>query len=254
MNAEQFSSALGKVNDKYIMEAVAYERKKKNDWLKWGALAACFGLIFTMTMAMLPSILRGHGNIEPPSNPDVPGPVATNEDSQPSVEPSQSSADRNIIISWDNVAVNESEDVAPHATRCPVDPSLYDTESWGEDEIVSYYGWNLAPAYIPDDLAGGNKPWGFMCKEKVTGKIVEDEGGRRFLVDGATNSSDRGFTIYASRSGILHCYLLPVDEEQTTDFGGVPVTLSHASVPYGPFDPEKMDLSGLYHQIGRAHV
>ena len=29
MNAEHFSSALGKVNDKYIMEAVTYERKEK---------------------------------------------------------------------------------------------------------------------------------------------------------------------------------------------------------------------------------
>ena len=41
MNAEQFSSALGKVNDKYIMEAITYERKKKSGWLKWGAMAAC---------------------------------------------------------------------------------------------------------------------------------------------------------------------------------------------------------------------
>lgn len=30
MNAAQFSSALGKVNDKYIMEAITYERKKKS--------------------------------------------------------------------------------------------------------------------------------------------------------------------------------------------------------------------------------
>ncbi len=45
MNAEQFSGALGKVNDKYIMEAVTYERKKKSGWLKWGALAACLSLV-----------------------------------------------------------------------------------------------------------------------------------------------------------------------------------------------------------------
>ena len=70
MNAAQFSSALGKVNDKYIMEAVTYERKKKSGWLKWGAMAACFGLIFTVTMAALPGIFRGQGNIVPPPNPD----------------------------------------------------------------------------------------------------------------------------------------------------------------------------------------
>lgn len=41
MNAEQFSSALGKVSDKYIMEAITYEHKKNRGWLKWGAMAAC---------------------------------------------------------------------------------------------------------------------------------------------------------------------------------------------------------------------
>ena len=38
MNAAQFSHALGKVNDKYIMEAITYERKKKRGWLKWGGV------------------------------------------------------------------------------------------------------------------------------------------------------------------------------------------------------------------------
>lgn len=46
MNAVQFSNALGKVNDKYIMEAITYERKKKSGWLKWGMVAACVSLIF----------------------------------------------------------------------------------------------------------------------------------------------------------------------------------------------------------------
>jgi len=44
MNAIEFSNALGKVNDKYIMEAVTYERRKKKGWLKWAALAACLAL------------------------------------------------------------------------------------------------------------------------------------------------------------------------------------------------------------------
>ena len=44
MNAAQFSSALGKVNDKYIMEAITYKRKKKSGWLKWGMMAACLSL------------------------------------------------------------------------------------------------------------------------------------------------------------------------------------------------------------------
>ena len=71
MNAEQFSSALGKVNDKYIMEAITYERKKKSGWLKWGAMAACFGLIVTVAMAALPGLLKGPGGVAPPPNPNL---------------------------------------------------------------------------------------------------------------------------------------------------------------------------------------
>ena len=65
MNAEQFSSALGKVNDKYIMEAITYERKKKSGWLKWGMMAACFGLILTAALT-LPGILKGPNKIPTP--------------------------------------------------------------------------------------------------------------------------------------------------------------------------------------------
>ena len=73
MNAVQFSHALGKVNDKYIMEAITYERKKKSGWLKWGAMAACFGLILTVALTTLPGILRGSNKVEPPPNPNIPG-------------------------------------------------------------------------------------------------------------------------------------------------------------------------------------
>ena len=53
MNAAQFSSALGKVNDKYIMEAITYKHKKKSGWLKWGAMAACFCLVVAGTLNTL---------------------------------------------------------------------------------------------------------------------------------------------------------------------------------------------------------
>lgn len=44
MNAQQLSGALGKVHDRYVMEAVAYRRKKQTVWLRWGAVAACLCL------------------------------------------------------------------------------------------------------------------------------------------------------------------------------------------------------------------
>ena len=254
MNAEQFSSALGKVNDKYIMEAITYERKKKSGWLKWGAIAACFGLILTVASTTLPGILRGQNQVELPPDPGlVPG-VSDNEH-QDNDEPLQPPRKREITIDWDNVAVNESAGLAPDYSRLYPDPALYNEEILDMQGIKAYYGWELAPAYIPDDLTGGGKAVsGRIVREKATGNVVEDQAGRSFWVDfgedGSPRSNDdivipKGFTITVSKLGIIHCGLLPVDEERTTDFGGVPVTLSHCSMKHGPFDPTKKAPDGL---------
>ncbi len=255
MNAARFSSALGKVNDKYIMEAAAYQRKRKSSRLKWGAFAACFGLVFTVTTITLPGILKGLGGVVPPPQPDVPGPMVSDGLHQPSIEPLQPPGERDITINWDNVAVNESAGKAPDAALLYRDPELYAVDSLDVNGVRDYYGWDLAPAYIPDGLTGGGSgPGGFLCTEKATGRIVEEQAGRSFWSgfweDGSPKSDDdlyipTGFTVRASRLGILHCALLPVDGERATDFGGVPVTLSHASLPYGPFDPTQKAPDGL---------
>ena len=58
--------------------------------------------------------------------------------------------------------------------------------------------------------------------DKATGELIEDQAGRGFWVDfyedGSPKSEDdivipKGFTIRASRLGILRCGLLPVEEE-----------------------------------------
>ena len=249
MNAVQFSNALGKVNDKYIMEAITYERKKKSSWLKWGAMAACIGLIFTVTMAALPGILRGQGNIVPPPEPNIPGPVVSSGVDRPSAEPLQPPSEPKITINWDNVAVNESAGLAPEAVLPYPDPALYEKEIWGQKEIADYYGWELNVPYVPDGLtSGGNAVTAVVFRDRATGKVIDDEVSRGFWVDfwedGSPKSDDdivipKGFAITVSKLGILHCGILPVDEEYVTDFGGVPVTLRHCSVKHGPFDPTK---------------
>lgn len=120
---------------------------------------------------------------------------------------------------------------------------------------MDYYGWNLAPDYIPEGLTdGGNGPGGVMYREKATGKIVEDQGGRSFWTDFNEDSSSKsssepdipaGFIIRASRQGIIHCALLPAEEKRSTDFGGVSVTLTHCSAKHGPFDPAQKAPDGL---------
>ena len=256
MNAVQFSAALGKVNDEYIVEAIAYEGKRNGVWLKWSALAACLGLILTAAMMTLPGILKGPGSAAPPPTPDVPAPVAGVDDEPSGADPIAPPEKQTVAINWGGVTVNESAGMAPDAALLYPDLELYIEETWGESEIVAYYGWNLAPAYIPENLSGGGRGVrAGIVRERATGEIVQEQAGRSFWTDfwedGSPKSSDdivipTGFTVRASKTGILHCALLPVDESRTTDFGGTPVTLSHCALPYGPFDPTRRDPSGLY--------
>ena len=251
MNAKQFSFALGKVDDKYIMESAAYEQKKKTRWQKWGMMAACFCLL-SIAAVMLPGVLKGTGGTFPPGVPIITGPVTSDDDQQPGIDTAQSPQ---VIIKWDNVAVNESDGMVSDAAPRYYDPDLYYTENWGEEEIVAYYGWDLAPAYIPENLTDGGKgPGGITYQERATGKIVQDQGGRGFWADfgedGSPKSDDdlyipTGFTVRVSKLDILHCALLPVERARTTDFGGVPVTLTHCSMKHGPFDPSKKAPDGL---------
>lgn len=46
MNTKKFSEAMGEIDTKYIEKAMNYQaKKKKNGWLKWGAMAACLCLV-----------------------------------------------------------------------------------------------------------------------------------------------------------------------------------------------------------------
>lgn len=79
MNAAQVSHALGKVNDKYIMEAITYERKKKSGWLKWGVMAACllFVIVGIFATPHMTNSERIISNIDAEETyPEVPGSLA----------------------------------------------------------------------------------------------------------------------------------------------------------------------------------
>ena len=65
MNKEQFYELLGEVNEERIREAGNPIKKKKITWVKWGILAACVCLVFSM------SIFSGTFNSGPFGNGDV---------------------------------------------------------------------------------------------------------------------------------------------------------------------------------------
>lgn len=247
MNAEQVLSALGRIDDKYILEAAAYERKGKSRWLSWGVMAACFGLIVTAAVT-LPRLGQKPGAVTPSAGPEPSTPTVS-----AGVLPG--GKEQRAVVRLDGVAVNEAEGVAPDASRRPYDPERYTEEVWGEEEIADYYGWTLTPRYLPEGLSdGGTGAFGRAVRSRETGELMEDQMGRSFwsgfYEDGSPKSDDdlyipTGFTLLASRLGILRCGILLTDGVQTTDFGGVSVTIAHCSMPHGPYDPTRRAPNGL---------
>ena len=53
MNTERFFHAMSEIDDKYVDEAICY-RRKKNKWIRWGALAACVAVVCAATICFLP--------------------------------------------------------------------------------------------------------------------------------------------------------------------------------------------------------
>lgn len=254
MTVENILNAMGKINDEAVKDARTYKRTRFSKVAKWGAMAACLCLILTTAMVTLPDILKEPGGVVPPPNP-APGPVSSGKEDQPDDHSLPVSNEQNIVINWDNVIVNESIGMASDASRLYPDPALYEKEIWGQKEIKDYYGWELNVPYIPDGLTdGGNVAAATVYRDKSTGELIEDQVSRGFWVDfwedGRPKSDDdivipKGFTITVSKLGILHCCLLPVDEERTTDFGGVNVIITHCSMKHGPFDPTQKAPDGL---------
>ncbi len=56
MKTPRIVNAIGHIDDELIFNAVA-NKKKKNNWVRWGAFAACFVVLVIAGVAILPSLL-----------------------------------------------------------------------------------------------------------------------------------------------------------------------------------------------------
>ena len=57
MKIPRMANSVGQIDDDLITEAAECKKKKKNNWMKWGSLAACFAVLVIAGAAILPSLL-----------------------------------------------------------------------------------------------------------------------------------------------------------------------------------------------------
>ena len=73
MSIPKMAKAMGYIDDDLVSGAVEYKRtKKKNSWLKWGAMAACLCLVIGLAIPMLNndySDHNAHGGLQSVKNP-----------------------------------------------------------------------------------------------------------------------------------------------------------------------------------------
>ena len=249
MNAQEFSKAMSEIQDKYYEEAAGYS-SKKGRWVKWSGMAACLAAAALAVHLILPRNARQPVNT--PSNPSgaaIPG--QSGADTVPLPTPSAEAC-----ISMDRIFFNDVGILAD-AARVWRDPERYDSLSWGNAEILDYYGKDLTPPYIPDGLipAGSNGTATVIADRE--GAIVEDtvwlgfyhayyDDGSPMLTEGV--SAVKGFSVRMSKIGLLNdCfYITPEKEAKTSDINGTAVTFGCRSMPYGPYDPETHEPSGYY--------
>ena len=68
MKKEKISTAIGNINSRYIQEAAEFQAEKishksKPVWIKWIAIAACFCLMVTATIIIVPHINHMQGDV-----------------------------------------------------------------------------------------------------------------------------------------------------------------------------------------------
>lgn len=60
MKAPRIANAVGHIDDDLVSGAAESKKKKKNVWVKWGSLAACFAVLVVASVAVLPSLFEGN--------------------------------------------------------------------------------------------------------------------------------------------------------------------------------------------------
>lgn len=251
MKAEKrIMRVIGQVDEKYIEEATPGKKEsKKPVWLKWGTMAACLAVVIATALYVLPQFSR-EAIITPPDNPE--NITADGPNIGENIPPITSE----IYISMSDIFINQFDSFVD------MEYSRYKSETdvetiWGKDDIISYYGTDLLPAYIPEGLSASEKNAHATVYISQDGNVVEDtiflNYYHDYYEDGSPKLTEniaaaKGFSVTISKLGIMDgcCYLLPENGIKTSDIDGTAVTFGYCSMPYGPYHSETHEPSGYY--------
>jgi len=168
--------------------------------------------------------------------------------------PEDTSNNTPIAIDMSNIYLNELGPVLDQQGRVFPDPVACVETIWNKQDIIDYFGKDLSPAYIPEELSESPKNSTQNVVLSSEGAVWEDTVwlyfAHAFKEDGSRKITDdvpafKGFSLIASKIGIISEYqfqltespfLLPDYEPKVSKFGEVDVYIGYQSIGYGPYE------------------
>lgn len=234
MNGKDLMMGLNFVDEQFIQEAEKMQLKKSNMvFLKrYGSLAACFIIVFIAAA----SFLRTPENVIPPNIVDGPPNITDIPPDIVDIGPNQPTA---YVLDLKSVKVNEVARVGESDVW--YDPALYEIQNWANKDIVDYYGVELRPAYIPEELSpsihNGNaevvytKDETIICDQVTFGYYTDYyEDGSPMLYQ--ETGGMKGISVQVSKIGnLVACdYILPLTEQDKTIINGIEIIVGQLPV------------------------
>ena len=232
MKKENLFETLGQIDEKFIDEA-REKKQNKSKFIKSKllAVAACFAVVALSVGTF----------------------IFTSNDAK--IIDSKSKKQNNTInIKLDNVYLNKIK------SKTSFDNSYVFIEDskevkWTKEQFEKYFGKNLTPAYIPNGLKPSSLNYNTTVAFDKKGNIIYDDVGLEFYdgyyKDGSPKLSNNisacyGFSLTASKLGIIKDYSDFESEVKETDILGTKVTFGYCSVDYGPYDKKTHEPAGYY--------
>lgn len=283
MRGTEFLDRLELVDPAFIEEADQQPKKRRPVWLQVGGLAACLCVAAAAMFALhgagqLPG--TGPGVIAAPApsqetasaDPAASAPsqeATTTEPAAPTqsqetaptvtAEPTPSAHPDVLTVDMEKIFINEMPEAPVSGDLLYYDPELYDDNvPWSAEDVAQYYGRPLAPSYVPEGLTPTNpEDSTLVIIRKEDGAVVWDtvyhgyyeifgtwEDGTPRMID--ERCVEHGFTVAASRVGLIDCCIYLYDDVKQSNIAGVPVTIGYRSMSHGPYDPDTHVPAGYY--------
>lgn len=255
MNGKDLMVGLNFIDERFIQEAEEKQLKKSNMVFlkKYGSLAACFTVVFIMAI----SILRTQENVVPPDITDVPPSITDVPPDIVDIDPSQSTT---YVLDLNSVKINEVARIVESDVW--YDPALYEIQSWTNREIADYYGVELSPSYIPEELSLSIYNGNAEVVYTKDGTIVNDQIAFGYYTDYYEDGSPmqhqetggkKGISVQVSKIGNLAAcdYILPLTEQDKTVIDGIEVIVGQfpASSTTNGFYTAEFEVSTVQYKI-----